>query len=100
MEDISILYAPVSLRYSFAKFVYISSGLLFEFDISKPGQFQNQSGIGLFMGPGFQYEFRNGMAVIMSPYINFHSWISYNNWINNDKIFEASVRIGFLYSLN
>ena len=99
MEDLSTLYIPLSLRYSFPKFVFITSGLFFEYDNSKPGELQNQSGIGLILGPGLIYEFRNRISLYINPYLNVHSWISYNYGLNNDKIFEASIRLGFLYRL-
>ncbi len=99
IEDVSILYLPLSLRYSFAKFVFITSGLLFEFDISEPGELQNQSGIGLMLGPGFYYEYRNGISLYINPFLNVHSLISYDYGLNSDKIFEGSIRLGFLYRL-
>jgi len=99
IEDVSILYLPLSLRYSFTKFVFITSGLLFEFDFSEPGELQNQSGIGLIFGPGFFYEYPNGISFFINPYLNVHSLISYNYFPNNDRIFEASIRLGFTYRL-
>jgi hypothetical protein len=100
IEEIPILYVPVALRYTFLKYAYLSGGLFFGFDFSDPGELTNQTGIGLSFGPGFNYEFRNGISMSVNPYINIHSWISYvYGPLNNDKIIEGSIKLGLFYRL-
>ena len=93
MEDISILYIPLSLRYNFNKFAYITSGLLFEFDISEPGEFQNQSGIGIMLCPGFSFEFLNKISVFFNPYLKNYfqkNRVIYNMSSEQSKVVQRS----------
>lgn len=97
-EEVPVLYIPVALRYSFLKYAFATSGIFFGFDFSEPGELKNQTGIGLTLGAGFQYEFRNGIGVSLNPYVNMHSWISYQNGpFNIDNIIEGSIKLGLYY---
>jgi len=99
MEDVPIVNVPLTLRTTFSKYFFITSGLFFEFDINHPGELRNQSGIGLTAGSGFNYNFRNGLSIFANPYLNVHSLISYTYGPGNIKILETSIRIGLLYRL-
>jgi hypothetical protein len=99
-EEIPILYIPVMLRYSFLKYAFASGGLIFGFDFSGPGELTSQSGIGITLGTGFNYEFPNGINLFINPYVNVHSLISYKyGLVNTDKIIEGSIRLGLKYRL-
>lgn len=98
-EDVPMLYVPLSLRFNFNKHVYLSTGLLFGFDFSNPGELQNQSGIGMTLSPGVLFGLSDRFSLFINPYLNMHSWVSYNYGLNNDRILEASMRLGFLYQL-
>ncbi|HEX2396472.1 MAG TPA: hypothetical protein VHI78_14080 [Bacteroidales bacterium] len=99
-EVLPVLYIPVALRYNFHKYAFVSSGIFFGFDFSEPGEFSNQTGIGLSLSGGFNYEFRNKTGVSVSPYINLHSWLCYDYGpFNNDKLVEISIKLGLYYRL-
>ncbi|MBN1144670.1 MAG: hypothetical protein JXA72_09605 [Bacteroidales bacterium] len=98
-ENISVLYVPLSLRFNFGKHVYFSTGLLFGFDFSNPGELKNQTGIGMILSPGVSFDCSDKISFFLNPYLNLPSMVSFNYGLNNDRILEASIRLGFLYQL-
>lgn len=90
---------PLAFRASFFKYFFASGGILLDFDFSKPGEVHNQSGIGILMGTGFNYDFKNGLSILLSPEIKFHSMLSYKNVFANHRILETAVKLGVLYQL-
>ncbi|MFO7369180.1 MAG: hypothetical protein R6X09_02795 [Bacteroidales bacterium] len=98
-EDIPMLYVPISLRFNFNKYVYLSTGLLFGFDFSNPGELKNQTGIGMMLSPGVSFDCSDRISLFLNPYLNLPSMVSFNYGLNNDRILEASIRVGFLYQL-
>lgn len=98
-ENVSLLYVPLSLRFNFNNHVYFSTGLLFGFDFSNPGELKNQTGIGMMLSPGVSFDCSDRISLFLNPYLNLPSMVSFNYGLNNDRILEASIRLGILYQL-
>jgi hypothetical protein len=97
MEDATFVSVPLIFRYSFLKYAFISTGPIFDFSLEQPHSFEDQTGIGLMLGPGFQHEFRNRISIMLNPYLTMHSWISYEAGPVNGHIIDGSVRLGLYY---
>jgi len=98
-EHLSLVSIPVELRSTFFRYFFATGGIQFDFDFSEPGELQNQSGLGILLGTGFNYDFKNGLSLFLEPKVKIHSMISYTRVFANDRIIETSIRLGLLYSL-
>jgi hypothetical protein len=97
-ETVPYMYLPVRFRYDFLKYFYCKGGITFGFDFSDSGEFNNQSGIGLNIGTGFKYEFKNRLSVYAGPYASLYSYITYDHGpFNPDVMLESSLLVGIMY---
>jgi hypothetical protein len=97
MKDATLVSVPLIFRYSFLKYAFISTGPIFDFSLGQPPCLEDQTGIGIMVGPGFQYEFLKRISVMVNPYIAVHSLISYDMGLGNGHIIDGSVRLGVYY---
>jgi hypothetical protein len=100
--EASLITMPVNARFNFLKYFYGQGGLLFDIDISKKDDIDKQTGIGVNLGLGAQYNFRGGLSLFLNPYIRHHGLIAFDpprSIFSNDMIRESGVKLGILYAL-
>jgi len=98
-EYLSLVTVPLEMRSTFFRYFFVTGGLQFDFDFSEPGELHNQSGVGISLGSGLNYDFKNGLSIFLNPQIKVHSMISYTKVLSADKIIETAIRLGLLYRL-
>lgn len=100
--EASLIAIPVNARFNFLKYFYGQGGLLFDIDVSKKDDIDKQTGIGINLGLGAQYNFKGGLSLFLNPYIRNHGLIAFNpprEIFSNDMIWESGVKLGILYAL-
>jgi len=97
----TLVAIPVLARIHFWKYFFINPGLVFSIDPSKQTErFDNQSGIGLNLGFGAQYDFDFGLSLFANPYLRFYTMpISFSGVNYPEHLTESGFRFGIMYRL-
>jgi len=98
-EELSLWVIPVTLRYTFLKYLFLNGGALLDFDAGTSSSVDSQTGIGATFGPGVNYEFRCGCSVWVSPYLKVHSLIPFSGEKYPERLLENGVRFGIAWRL-
>ncbi|MCF3110084.1 hypothetical protein LL912_14980 [Niabella sp. CC-SYL272] len=97
----SLITVPVMMRFNFLRYFYGMGGLIFNADLSKP-EFDSQTGVGVTIGLGAKYDFRNGVSVFLNPYFNHNGLVTFGSadFSGLERLLESGVRLGFMMPLN
>jgi len=98
-EDLSVISIPVGVQLNFFKYLFVNGGFSLDFDTGSSNSFDDQTGIGLQVGAGVQYEFRNRISLFINPYAKGHSIVSFSSQDNRQRLMEAGVKIGVMLRL-
>lgn len=96
-KDFSLLSIPVSLSVDICDYLYISAGMIFDFDNPDEAEMPDMAGFGFFGAAGVQYEFANHVIVFVSPYLSAHSLVSWEK-SNHYYLPESGLKFGFSFS--
>jgi hypothetical protein len=94
-----LLTIPVTVRAVFLKYFFINAGGLCGIHISNQKEPSNQSGLGLMAGLGARYAFKNGLSLMINPYMRIHNLIHFGEGRNGAYLLENGVRFGAGYRL-
>lgn len=93
-EKIELIEIPINFRFEF-KYFYISSGLIFDFQVTEDQYIDKQGGIGVNTGLGINYHFKSGISVYAGPIGYIHSAVS----LDKHRLMGISPQIGVKYQL-
>lgn len=94
--DIQVIYVPIMLKFEFAKYLFIHSGLLADFDVTANRYITNQSGAGAGLGIGAQFPIREKFLLQLNPYLNFHGLLMVGSDRYPERVLDSGVRLSFL----
>ena len=94
----SLVNIPITVRANFWDYFFVNGGLLLGFDTSSSSPINSQSGIGVLLGIGAQYEFNNGIGLFINPYTKAHALIPLSSDKHHQRLMETGVRFGMTYS--
>lgn len=97
--SMSVIDIPIGVRATFEKYFFVNGGALLDFNTANSLPISSQSGIGLFGGLGFNYDFKVGLSLFANPYVKLHSIIPFGKMANHQRLMDAGVRIGVTYRL-
>ena len=92
-----IVVIPVTMRVSFAKYLFINSGVFLDTTVGKSGNIADQNGIGLNLGIGLKYDFKFGLGTQANPYTSIHSLLSISNENYPERVSEGGIKLGVTY---
>ncbi|MBI9065179.1 MAG: outer membrane beta-barrel protein, partial [Marinilabiliaceae bacterium] len=95
-EDLSVISIPVGVQINFLKYLFVNGGFSLDFDAGSSNSFDDQTGIGLQVGAGVQYEFKNKISLFINPYSKSHSIVSFSSQDNRQRLLEAGVKMGVM----
>lgn len=94
-----LISVPVSFRVDFLRFLFVQVGPNLTADVSEASSsMNNQSGIGLQLGIGARYEFKNGVGVFVNPVTKIHSLIPFGVEKYQHHVSESSTMFGISYA--
>ncbi|MCD8541077.1 MAG: PorT family protein [Leadbetterella sp.] len=89
---------PVMLRVNLGNYVYLNGGPLLDFDLSKPRQISDQTGVGVGVGAGGRYTFKSGLSVFVNPNARLHGLFSFSSGSASYHVVESGVKLGLAYT--
>ena len=92
-----LLTIPVPVRAVFRKFFFINAGGLLGIHVANPKEPSNQSGLGLMAGLGARYSFKNGLTLMINPYVRLHGLLRFGKAQNGEYLLENGIRLGVGY---
>lgn len=94
----SLINIPLTVRFSFLKYLFINGGCVIDMSTSGSGRVENQSGVGIVLGTGLKYDFKKGISLFVNPYTKIHSLISSEK--SGQKLLESGFRFGLLFRID
>jgi hypothetical protein len=94
IQQINLLSFPIQLRYEPNKYIFIDGGAVIDFNLRK--RYDYYSGIGVNIGAGLQYYFKNKIGIHINPEANFRSLLSFKE-NNAFSINDYVVKVGLSY---
>lgn len=98
-ETVKLISVPVFVHYTFAKYLFVNGGLMadFQIDKKKTDVVDEQSGLGLGIGLGGKYSFKN-ITLSLNPYWQQHTIVPFTEVSDHERLMEAGIRLGVGYS--
>jgi hypothetical protein len=94
--NVELLYVPIFLKVDVAKHLYINSGIIADFDITKNKYLTSQSGIGIGLGLGTELFLTNKFSIQLNPHLNFHGLILTDREEYPERILDAGAKLIFI----
>ena len=98
-EYLNVISIPVGVQVNFLKYLFVNGGFSLDFDTGKSNSLEDQTGIGLQVGAGVQYEFKNKIALFINPYSKSYSVVAFSSQDEKQRLLEAGVKIGVMLRL-
>lgn len=98
-HQLSLISVPVLARLTFLKYFFLQGGPFLDMDLSGSNSLDSQTGLGINLGLGLNYDFKCGWSVFVNPYLKFHSIVPFNTNNYVDHLHEAAFRFGVAYQL-
>lgn len=93
-HKINLLYIPLLLKANFAKFFYLTGGLIGDLDVSNAKAVTNQSGVGASVGFGSGFLITDHLSIQVDPYLNVHGLLLTKKELYPERILDVGVRLG------
>ncbi len=96
--DIHLLSLPLFINYQFSKYLFLEGGPMvdLQFNIGDSQPTDTQSGVGLGLGIGGIYNYKN-ISFTLNPFVNYHAIIQFEPY-HRDRLFEFGVKCGIGYN--
>lgn len=98
-ESMFLTSIPIGLRVNFLKYFYINAHTLIDIDFNQAQYLHDQTGLGAQLAIGFNYRFKQGFGVHLSPFLGIHSIVPFSLSNNHRRLFESGLKLGVLYKL-
>lgn len=98
-ESLSLISIPVGVQINFLKYLFVNGGFSLDFETGPSNGFDDQTGIGLQLGAGVQYEYKNKISLFVNPEFKQHSMVAFSSQDNQQRLLVASVKIGVMLRL-
>jgi hypothetical protein len=101
-ESLAMVTIPIQIRFYFPKNYFFSFGSLIDFNLPRDRDWPDinpQSGFGLTLGAGKEIIINNFTLDII-PNLGIHSLIPFRSKENQQRLFEAGLKIGINYKIN
>ncbi len=95
-EHLKLMTIPIIINYTIKQYFFINGGISADLQTNSQS-FDNQSGIGGFLGLGCKYAFNN-IAIFINPHLKMHSLLTFDKYDKyHYKLKELGIRIGVGY---
>ncbi len=96
---ITLITLPINLRADFLKYFFVNTGPFVDFEMNNT-IIGKQTGIGVKNSIGASYAFKNHFSILLNPFIQIHSLLSFGNKNNsNDKLVNSGLNLGISYQI-
>ena len=99
-SKLNLVSIPVTLKLNFLKYLFVNGGCLLDLDASTSSSVDNQTGLGAILGFGIKYDFKFGGIIFANPYLECHSLVPFSPERYQQRLYESSIRIGFVYNFS
>ncbi|MEQ8472396.1 MAG: hypothetical protein RIC35_14480 [Marinoscillum sp.] len=96
-ETIHILSIPLGLRHLVGKHFYYNGGLLLDFDLDSTEHFDNQSGLGAFIGLGLCWDITERIDLYINSDLKIHGILGLNKEYGHSRLKEMGFGFGMNY---
>jgi hypothetical protein len=99
LEKIHLLYLPINFRYHFNKTYFLSSGIIYTFEIPSEQELKRteQNGLGLNLEFGAEFVVSKTWKAHISAVAVQHNLLSFSSSEFNDAVTEIGVKFGMSY---
>ena len=104
--NVRVASIPLTVKLNFLKHFFVNGGCLLDIDLSSSSSsnsslmIDNQDGLGAMLGVGMKYDFKFGGTLFVNPNLKCHSLVHFTTKDYRQRLLEAGIRIGFMYSLS
>ncbi|MFA7493370.1 MAG: outer membrane beta-barrel protein [Proteiniphilum sp.] len=97
----AVVDIPVTVRWTFLKYLFLNGGLLLGIDTGKEDYLDDsQTGIGALIGIGAKYNLKNiPIGLFVNPYYKMHSLLPFSMGKYHQRTDESGFRLGLVYYL-
>ncbi len=96
-EDLKLLSIPALINYSIGRYFEINGGPVLSLQLGEK-DFDNQSGVGYFVGIVAKYPFQRGL-IYLAPYFKRHALIPFRKEPLQQRLTQLGVQLGIGYPL-
>lgn len=96
-DNLQLTTIPLSLITEFWKYFYINSSVLVDFQTSKTQYLDSQSGIGLVLGLGAKYTYKD-LTFYLNPAVRRHRLIGFSSENHPKFLISSTIQLGIGYS--
>ncbi len=93
--DLRLIYIPLVFKFAMGKYLYMTSGLLGDIDISKVKSITDQSGIGATLGIGTEISIGDNFSIQINPYLNFHGLLTMDKEYYPERVLDSGLKVNF-----
>jgi hypothetical protein len=99
IEKVNLIYLPINLRYHFNKTYFLSSGIIYTFEIPSQQELRRseQNGLGLNIEFGAEFKLTKTLKASISAVAVQHNLLSFSSSEFNDAVSEIGVKFGMSY---
>lgn len=95
-EKLKMISIPVLIQYDFLNYLFVNGGLLFDFQ-KKNNSFDSQSGIGMSLGFGAAYKFKQ-FSIFVNPIYKRHAIVPFNPERFQQRLNQLGIVAGVGYA--
>jgi len=97
--SLHLLTVPLLVKLNLGRFFFLNGGAMLNVDTGLSVPVDNQSGIGLMLGGGSEYEFNSGISLCLNPYMKAHSLVPFMPDMYQHHLMETGIQLGLAYRL-
>lgn len=95
-EDFKLISVPLNVNYTFLKYFFVNGGTILSFQNTK-NSFDKQTGLGLNVGIGAKYYFKN-FLVYINPNLKQYATVPFKKENYQQRLTGFELQIGFGYT--
>lgn len=96
-ETIHLVSIPLGFRYLVGKHFYYNGGFLLDFDLDRTEHFDNQNGLGVFVGLGLSWNITERIDLYINSDLKFHGILGLNKEYGHSRLKEMGFGFGVNY---
>jgi len=98
-HSFDLLSIPVGLRVNFLKYFYWNTAALIDIEVNNSGGIRNQSALGINLGLGANYFFKNNIGIYINPQVAHRTLYYFKGKGNEPLNLEYNTTFGLAYKL-
>lgn len=94
-----LVCVPIGFKVNFLKYLFWNGAALLDFEVENSGGISDQSALGVNLGVGANYFFKNSIGIFVNPQIAYRGLYYFNNQNGRQRYIERNISFGLAYKL-